>query len=119
MLAFQIRRLPLSGRSLQGLCAGLCLALFAAFLSTAQAGAPEPTHGVAMHGVPLLPPDFAHFPYADPDAKKGGRLRLGLPGTFDSLNPFNLKAGSTAQGLAGNVFQTLMMRSQDEPFTFY
>jgi len=120
MLAFQIRRLPLSGRFLRGLCAGLCLALFSGFLSPAQAGAPEqPTHGVAMHGVPLLPPDFTHFPYADPDAKKGGRLRIGLPGTFDSLNPFNLKAGSTAQGLAGNVFQTLMMRSQDEPFTFY
>ena len=78
-----------------------------------------PTHGVAMHGAPLLPPNFDHFPYANPAAKKGGRLRVGLSGTFDSLNPFNIKAGSTAQGLVGNVFQTLMARSQDEPFTFY
>ena len=78
-----------------------------------------PTHGVAMHGAPLLPPNFDHFPYANPAAKKGGRLRVGLAGTFDSLNPFNIKAGSTAQGLVGNVFQTLMARSQDEPFTFY
>jgi peptide/nickel transport system substrate-binding protein len=78
-----------------------------------------PTHGVAMHGAPLLPPNFDHFPYANPVARKGGRLRVGLSGTFDSLNPFNIKAGSTAQGLVGNVFQTLMARSQDEPFTFY
>jgi peptide/nickel transport system substrate-binding protein len=81
--------------------------------------AQEPTHGVAMHGEPALPPDFDHFPYADPAAKKGGRLRVGLAGAFDSLNPFNIKAGSTAQGLVGNVFQTLMARSQDEAFTFY
>ncbi|MFY9629955.1 MAG: extracellular solute-binding protein [Methylocystis sp.] len=81
--------------------------------------AAEPSHGIAMHGTPALPPDFDHFPYANPDAKKGGRLHVGLAGTFDSLNPFNLKAGSTAQGLSGNVFQTLMARSLDEPFTFY
>jgi hypothetical protein len=42
-------------------------------------------HGLAMHGAPALPADFDHFPYADPTAKKGGRLRVGLPGTFDSL----------------------------------
>jgi peptide/nickel transport system substrate-binding protein len=83
------------------------------------ARASEPTHGIAVHGAPALPPGFDHFPYADPGAKKGGRLRIGLSGTFDSLNPFNLKSGSAAQGLAGNVFQSLMARSQDEPFTLY
>ena len=120
MLALTSCRLPLSGRYLRDLRAGLCLALCFAFMPFASARAQEePTHGVAMHGAPLLPPDFDHFPYAEPRARKGGRLRIGLSGTFDSLNPFNLKAGSTAQGLAGNVFQTLMMRSQDEPFTFY
>lgn len=93
---------------------GLALALAAA-----PAGAGEPTHGLAMHGAPALPQNFDHFPYADPQAKKGGRLRVGLGGTFDSLNPFNLKSGSAAQGLAGNIFQSLMARSQDEPFTLY
>jgi peptide/nickel transport system substrate-binding protein len=72
-----------------------------------------------MHGAPALPKDFDHFPYADPAAKKGGRLRVGVPGTFDSLNPFNVKSGTAAQGLVGNVFQGLMARSQDEPFTLY
>ncbi len=74
---------------------------------------------IAMHGAPALPDGFTHFPYADPDAPKGGRLRLCLLGTFDSLNPFNLKAGSTAQGLNTMVFEPLMARSQDEPFTLY
>jgi peptide/nickel transport system substrate-binding protein len=83
------------------------------------AWAKEPTHGIAVHGLPALPPGFDHFPYANVNAKKGGRLRIGLAGTFDSLNPFNLKSGSAAQGLVGNVFQSLMARSQDEPFTLY
>jgi peptide/nickel transport system substrate-binding protein len=81
--------------------------------------AKPPTHGIAVHGEPELAPGFDRFPYVDATAKKGGRLRLGLAGTFDSLNPFNLKSGSAAQGLAGNVFQSLMARSQDEPFTLY
>ncbi len=83
------------------------------------AGSPCPTHGLAMHGAPALPSDFHHFPYAEPEARKTGRLRVGVAGTFDSLNPFNLKSGSAAQGLVGNVFQSLMARSQDEPFTLY
>ncbi len=78
-----------------------------------------PQYAIAMHGRPALPEDFTHLPYANPDAPKGGRLVIGFQGTFDSLNPFNLKAGSTAQGLNTNVFQTLMARSQDEPFTLY
>ncbi len=85
-----------------------------ASLSKAQAD-----EAIAMHGAPALASGFTHFPYADPGAPKGGRLRLCLLGTFDSLNPFNLKAGSTAQGLGTMVFETLMARSQDEPFTLY
>ena len=78
-----------------------------------------PAHAIAMHGEPALPASFDHLPYADPNALKQGRLSLGFQGTFDSLNPFNLKAGSTAQGLNTNIFETLMTRSLDEPFTLY
>ncbi len=88
----------------------------AATASFAPAG---PQYAIAMHGRPALPENFTHLPYANPDAPKGGKLVLGFQGTFDSLNPFNLKAGSTAQGLNTNVFQTLMARSRDEPFTVY
>jgi peptide/nickel transport system substrate-binding protein len=100
---------------------GLLAAIVACHALTASGAAAEtpPTHGIAMHGDPALAPGFEHLPYADPKAPKGGRLRIGLQGAFDSLNPFNLKSGSAAQGLAGNVFQTLLARSYDEPFTLY
>ncbi|MGJ0509553.1 MAG: extracellular solute-binding protein [Methylocystis sp.] len=101
----------------RALLAALLLPAIAA--ARVPAAAAEPAHGLAVHGAPALPADFDHFPYADPAARKGGRLRVGLPGTFDSLNPFNVKSGTAAQGLVGNVFQTLMARSQDEPFTLY
>jgi peptide/nickel transport system substrate-binding protein len=97
----------------------ICALVFA--LAPAEAGLPTNVarHAIAMHGEPALTEDFDHLPYANPDAPKGGRLRLAFQGTFDSLNPFNLKAGSTAQGLNTNVFETLMARSFDEPFTLY
>src|SRR3984957_3848395 len=78
-----------------------------------------PAHAIAMHGAPALGPDFPNLPYANPDAPKGGRLTLAYAGAFDSLNPYNVRALSTAQGLSGSVYQTLMMRSADEPFTLY
>lgn len=76
-------------------------------------------HGVALYGEPALPDDFDHFPYANPNAPKGGKLRLGMPGSYESLNPFNLKFASAPQLLIGNVHQSLMARSQDEPYAFY
>lgn len=77
-----------------------------------------PMHGIAMHGEPALPPDFTHLPYVNPDAPKGGRLRLGALGTFDSLNPFIIR-GVTPSGVREYVYESLMARSQDEPFTLY
>src|SRR5271166_6013935 len=91
--------------------------LIAAGAARAQIG--EPVGAIAMHGEPALPPDFAHLPYVNPDAPQGGRLNLAYLGAFDSLNPYNVKALSTAQGLVGNVYQSLMARSDDEPFTLY
>ncbi|MGQ0443711.1 MAG: extracellular solute-binding protein [Beijerinckiaceae bacterium] len=85
----------------------------------AEAASQAEAKAIAMHGGPALNGPFDHLPYADPAALKGGRLTIGFLGTFDSLNPFNLKAGSTAQGLNANVFETLMTRSLDEPFTLY
>jgi peptide/nickel transport system substrate-binding protein len=99
------------------LYAALGLALAAA---TARAGVVgPPMAAIAMHGEPALKPDFDHLPYVNPEAPKGGRLDLAYLGAFDSLNPYNVKALSTAQGLIGNVYQSLMARSADEPFTLY
>jgi peptide/nickel transport system substrate-binding protein len=85
----------------------------------------EPVHGIAMHGRPALEPGFVHLPLADPDAPKGGSLAYGVIGTFDSLNPFILKSmRTTARGVIdpqiGNlIFESLLFRSRDEPFTMY
>lgn len=101
-------------------------ALAAACLLTAAnlAGA-EPKHGIAIIGEPALPAGFSHLPYANPDAPQGGKINYGVVGTFDNVNPFILKSmRTTARGpidtAFGNlVFESLMVRSADEPFTLY
>ncbi len=80
--------------------------------------AAAPQHGLAMYGEPALPPDFAALPYVNPDAPKGGRIVFGEAGGFDSLNPHILK-GRAPYGIGVYVFETLMGRSWDEPFTLY
>lgn len=78
-----------------------------------------------MRGAPALPADFTHFSYANPDAPKGGQLTYGMLGSFDDLNPFDLQSIRTgARGLwdpvLGNlVFESLLHRNRDEPFTLY
>jgi peptide/nickel transport system substrate-binding protein len=101
-------------------------ALLGAAIGIALAGAPAqassagpPVGAIAMHSDPALPPNFNHLPHVNPQAPKGGKLNLAYLGAFDSLNPYNVKALSTAQGLIGNVYQSLMARSADEPFTLY
>ena len=77
-----------------------------------------------MHGAPALPADYTHMPYANPDAPKGGRLVQGLLGSFDSLNPLIVRGVAVQQlrGYAferGYVYESLMTRGNDEPFTLY
>ena len=59
--------------------------------------------------------DFTHFDYVNPNAPKGGQIRLGARGTFDSFNTF-IANGNTAG--TGSV-ETLITSSADEPFTVY
>ena len=49
-------------------------------------------HGISLYGELKYGPDFTHFEYANPEAPKGGTLRLGWIGTFDNLNPDIIKA---------------------------
>ena len=71
-----------------------------------------------MHGTPAMPDGFTAFPYANPDAPKGGQLVQGVLGTFDSLNPLIVQ-GLAVQAMRGYVVESLMARSYDEPFTLY
>jgi microcin C transport system substrate-binding protein len=82
----------------------------------------SPRHGIAMHGDVKYKQGYTHFDYTNPDAPKGGTLKLSAPGTFDSLNPYIVK-GSPAAGLRflGSSFLTesLMEQAHDEPFSMY
>ena len=90
-----------------------------------EASIAEPRHAIAMQGEPALPADFTHFPYANPDAPKGGDVTYCVIGSFDNLNPFIIKSlRTTARGMIdtiyGNlVFEPLMQRNAAEPFSLY
>jgi microcin C transport system substrate-binding protein len=90
------------------------LALVATSLAS-PAGEPRSVHGLAMHGELKYGPDFTHFDYVNPDAPKGGLLRLGATGTFDSFHGF-IPKGHAAP--ASSV-ETLLTSSADEPFSEY
>lgn len=98
------------------------LSFFSALADKAQAEVPKPQIALAMTGEPLYPPDFTHFDYTNPDAPKNGFLKLGAVGTFDSLNPFIVR-GQPPFGLGSGtmslIYESLMTRGWDEPFTLY
>ena len=97
----------------------VCLAVgLAGFARSAWAEDIRPVGGIAMHGAPKYGPGFDHFDYVNPDAPKGGDVRLAVVGdTFDNLNPFIVK-GVPADG-ASLPFETLLASSADEAFSEY
>lgn len=100
--------------------AALLLTLFMAqpaLVDPAGAAEPKPAHGLAMHGDLKYGADFTHFDYVNPDAPKGGAVRLGTIGSYDSFNGFIIK-GNAAAG-TGFLYDTLMDSSADEPFSKY
>ena len=102
------------------------VALLAAFLIQAlPIGSPAnaaPTgafvHGMALGDKPKYGPGFANFGYTNPNAPKGGELKLSAMGTFDKLNPFTLK-GISARAIMELMFESLTMGSLDEPMSMY
>ena len=87
----------------------------------AQTAAGEPVwrHALSTFGEFKYPVDFKRFDYVNPDAPKGGTVRLLELGTFDNFNMVveGLK-GSLAGGV-GLIVQTLTTRALDEPSTAY
>ena len=71
-----------------------------------------------MYGDPALPADFTHLPQTNPDAPKGGRIVFAESGSFDSLHSV-IRKGRAPWQLPYMLFETLMGRSYDEPFTLY
>jgi microcin C transport system substrate-binding protein len=73
-------------------------------------------HGYALWGDLKYPAGFPHFAYVNPQAPKGGELRLVSNlrySTFDKYNPFTIK-GSPPAYLAGLMFDTLLAGAADE-----
>ena len=103
---------------------GRWTAIRIAVLCTAVIAAPgvsvggDLVHGLAMHGKPALPSDFTHLSYVDPTAPKGGAIVLGELGSFDSLNPLIVK-GIAVNGVREYVYESLLGRALDEPFSLY
>jgi microcin C transport system substrate-binding protein len=75
------------------------------------------SHGFAMHGTPKYPADAGPPDFVNPSAPKGGAVKLGARGTFDSLHPFIVKSVPAA-GITA-IWDTLCWSSRDEASTEY
>jgi microcin C transport system substrate-binding protein len=104
---------------------GLACLVFAVVPATAATAAPvgeasgEVTvrHGLSVFGDLKYKRGFRHFEYVNPQAPKGGTIRLWSVDTFETLNPFILKGRKEAWN--GLIFDTLMAGAQDEPDSLY
>jgi microcin C transport system substrate-binding protein len=72
-------------------------------------------HALTLFKDIKYPADFKQFDYVNPQAPKGGRVRFGLVGSFDNLNPYTFK-GETGSAV---INDTLLTSALDEPSTEY
>lgn len=78
-------------------------------------------HGYALWGELKYPAGFAQFDYVNPQAPKGGELRLVSNlrvSTFDKYNPFTIK-GTAPAYLSSLMFDSLLAGSLDETAAGY
>ena len=116
--------------------AGLSALCLVAGFAAVPALADGPSFGISLYGAPKYTTASPHFDWANPDAPKGGLLKLEGFGTFDTLNPFIVKGVSPAAEIdffAGNgmpytyllappmayLYTPLMFQSLDEPLAEY
>lgn len=93
----------------------ICFSATLLFLSLSNSVPAD--HAATAGYEPKYKPNFSHFDYVNPDAPKRGELVLAETRGFDSLNPF-LRKGLTVGGM-GLLFDTLMDKSLDEPYSIY
>jgi microcin C transport system substrate-binding protein len=96
-------------------------AALAALLAISPAGAGEDAwrHGLSLLDEPKYPADFRHFDYVDPNAPKGGLVRLGVQDTFDNFNLFVAGVKGALESGIPLIYDTLMEQAQDEVSTEY
>jgi len=76
-------------------------------------------HGAALLGEPKYPAGFKQFDYVNPDAPKGGLVRLGTQGTFDSFNLVVAGVKGTPAAGITLIYESLTTRSLDEASAAY
>lgn len=92
--------------------AAVMAALGAAPAAAQDQAEPEWRHASSLSEEPSYPEGFPHFDYVNPDAPKGGRVRLAEFSGYDSFNPV-LSRGNPAPGI-GFIYDQLMVSSLDE-----
>ncbi len=78
-------------------------------------------HAYAQFGDIKYPPGFTNFSYVNPDAPKGGEIRMvppTRPTNFDKFNPFTLR-GTAPYNLGGLLIESLLVGNSEEPTTAY
>lgn len=103
-------------RALNGLV--LFAAALVGMLAQRSLASATPQPAIAIHGTAKYVGGLTAFPYVNPQAPKGGRVNIGVVGTYNSLNPLIYK-GDSASGVREYVYESLMARSSDEPFSLY
>ena len=96
--------------------AALALAAAIPFTASAQEKITK-SWAIAEFGEPLYDEDMEHWPYANPNAPKGGNITLGDFGSFDTLNPYILKGEFPSS--IGLIYDSLMEGSGDELVSAY
>ena len=96
----------------------LLLVLLVSSLIILSADKLEAAHGISIDGKLKYAADFNKFDYTSDQAQKGGHLVLHSLGSFDKMNPYTLK-GEAPEGLSMFVFESLAIKSLDEPFAEY
>jgi microcin C transport system substrate-binding protein len=110
----------ISTRPFCSVAAALAL-LSTGLLASTTAGANDPQwqHGLSLYGELKYPAGFKHFDYVNPNAPKGGTVRMIALGSYDNFNPVIAGVkGSIAVGV-DLIYDTLMTSPLDEVSTEY
>ena len=78
---------------------------------------PVKSHALSLDDRPKYGAGFKRLDYVNPNAPKGGTVRLFSIGSFDTFNPFIIK-GDPAAGI-GYLYETLMSSPEDDSLTEY
>ncbi|MYE82902.1 MAG: ABC transporter substrate-binding protein, partial [Gammaproteobacteria bacterium] len=105
------------------LAAALAASAATAHCAAADAEDAPCRHAYAFLGEPKLPPGFEHFDWVNPDAPKGGFMRMADTGSWDTFNRMALGHSVRGMDTRGNstrhIYDSLVIRNPTEIATIY